>query len=656
MSGSRWSSLSLGVLFSLFLWGCGGGDNAQVDGGAGSGGKGAAGQAGNGGAGGKGAAGQAGNGGAAGTGAGGLAGNSAGGAGAAAGGSTRDGGVVDASVLDTNVPPPAMLTVTILDRRATTFELLWTAPSNNGAPVSGYQVRYAKVPITATNFDDTTVTTAVTYSGTPKMPGDTDGMTVRAYIENEYYFAVTGTDSTGAHVGTFMAIAPGGTCTCGTRCCASHFNVTQVSSTSGTNEQMGHSISGDGDVNGDGRSDIIVGTLSAGTAYLFFGSTTFTTTPPAPSVVFSSTSTGFGYTVAQIGDIDHDGFSDLAISDPLNGEKVYIYKGRSVWPATLTDLQADYVISTDASYANSFFGFSMARLGDFTGDGIDDFAIGARSFGGAGVGRVVIIPGKTTGFASVALPDTSNAITIDGDSSQSRPFFGYSVLGLGHFFTPSSGTTLIVSAAGSSSATATGSQGHLYAFHGQIGTGGAIAISGADSVLPGPGADTHIGTVLTNLETMLNSHPGVGVGNVRDTVDIPGGQGGGYLLSGTPATGPFASNLITYATGDQQVGGVIIGGGVSGRDVVLSLIGDVTPDLVFAGEGGSILTISDGAKIAGKSTPNDLASTAEVKITLPSGWSSGEGTAGIVPDISGDGLPDFCIGSGLQPGAFLVYW
>ena len=121
------------------------------------------------------------------------------------------------------------------------------------------------------------------------------------------------------NVSPIVASAPGGACTCGGNCCASHFNLTQIPSTSGTNEQLGHSVSGDGDLNGDGLSDIAVGTLNAGTAYLFLGSSTFGVTTPAPSVVFSSSSTGFGYTVAQIGDIDHDGFPDLAISDPLNG-------------------------------------------------------------------------------------------------------------------------------------------------------------------------------------------------------------------------------------------------------------------------------------------------------------------------------------------------
>ncbi len=35
------------------------------------------------------------------------------------------------------------------------MQLTWTAPGDGGASVAGYDVRYAKVPITAGNFDDT---------------------------------------------------------------------------------------------------------------------------------------------------------------------------------------------------------------------------------------------------------------------------------------------------------------------------------------------------------------------------------------------------------------------------------------------------------------------------------------------------------------------
>ena len=187
------------------------------------------------------------------------------------------------------------------------------------------------------------------------------------------------------------------------------FNVTTIPSPSGTNKQFGFSVSADGDVNGDGLSDILVGTAVAGRAYLFFGSSTFAA--GAPAVVFSGASTGFGFTVAQIGDIDNDGLPDIAIGNPINsGRVVYIYKGRRNWPATLTDTQADYVISTDSSYGFSQFGYSIARIGDFTGDGIDDMAVGAPGFN-TGIGRVVIIPGKASGFASVSLPDATKRLS-----------------------------------------------------------------------------------------------------------------------------------------------------------------------------------------------------------------------------------------------------
>jgi hypothetical protein len=320
---------------------------------------------------------------------------------------------------------------------------------------------------------------------------------------------------------------------------------------------------------------------------------------------------------------------------------------------TLTSAQADYVISTDATYAGSLFGFSLARLGDFTGDGIDDFAISARGFG-SNVGRVVIIPGKAVGFGSVALPNTTNAIVIDGNPAIGTSLFGYRILGIGHFYSVTTGTTMIVSAPGTTSSTPANA-GHVYAFHGQSGAGGLIPIASADEVIAGPANAARIGIVLSNLSTMLNGFAGVAVGNLLDAIDIPGGHGGLYLGFGTPATGPLASQIIAYLANANAVGGISIGGGIPGRDSRVSLIGDATPDLVVAGEINSPLTISDGAKVLGKASPIELGSTAEVNIPLP-GWSSAEAAGSIVTDINGDGVADICIGSQLQPGSVRVYW
>ena len=58
-------------------------------------------------------------------------------------------------------------------------------------------MRYAKMPITAANFNDTR-TTAVAYTGTPAEPGTARRDHDRPlYIENGYYFAVEATDVVG---------------------------------------------------------------------------------------------------------------------------------------------------------------------------------------------------------------------------------------------------------------------------------------------------------------------------------------------------------------------------------------------------------------------------------------------------------------------------
>ena len=80
------------------------------------------------------------------------------------------------------------------------MQLTWTAPADGGGGnVAGYQIRYAKVPIDSTNFDNSAVTTTVPYTGAPTNAGQVDGIIVTGlYIENGYYFAVKATDVAGS--------------------------------------------------------------------------------------------------------------------------------------------------------------------------------------------------------------------------------------------------------------------------------------------------------------------------------------------------------------------------------------------------------------------------------------------------------------------------
>jgi hypothetical protein len=540
-----------------------------------------------------------------------------------------------------------MLTATVVDRRGTVFQLVWTAPSDNGQPVKGYQIRYAKVPITASNFDDTTVTKTLAYTGTPSQPGATDGALATLYIENAYYFAVVGTDTAGAHVGTVMAT---------TAAVAAHFNVTLLASPSGTNQLFGAMVDGSADVNGDGLSDLLVATVSDGHAYLFLGSASFA--PTAPSVVFSSgTAMTFGATIRAIGDIDGDGRTDIAISDQ-DSERVLIYKGRATWPAALADTQADYVISTDTTYASSAFGASIAPLGDFNGDGVADFAIGAPGFSTLS-GRVAVVYGKS-GFTNLMLPDTTRALEITADSTLNRSQLGLAVVGLGHFYSVTSGTTLIVSAPGLGSATSTSSnEGRLYAFHGR-GPGAAIAATVADHTLMGPGKPARIGQTLVNIGPVVNALPSVGAGNSGDSVSVPNANGSAFVLSGSATTGPFANKLIFFQMGANGIGQVIFGGGFSGRDESVSIIGDAKPDVALTSlQSAGSLDILDGSEIGTITNPANTISVADVHVPLPTGWmATAAGVGNLIRDINGDGHADFALGDqfGVVPGRVAVFW
>jgi hypothetical protein len=536
---------------------------------------------------------------------------------------------------------PSVLMATVADRRKTSIQLTWPAASDNGSAVAGYDVRYAKTEIT----DDATfnAATVVPYTRTPPAPGQPDGVLAdNLYIENGYFFAVKARDAAG-NLSPFVATNTAVT---------AHFNVALIASPSGTNQSFGTTLDGSQDVNGDAMSDLLVGTFNDNHAYLFLGAATFA--PSGPTTTFTGTNTGFGATVRQIGDIDNDGLQDIAIADRPTGLRVFIYKGRASWPAALSDAQADYVVTTDASYAASQFGVAIDRLGDFDGDGVNDVVISAPQYSSR-LGRVVVVYGRT-GFTSFMLPDTTRALEIGPDPALARTQIGQGAVGLGHFYS-GTGTTLVVSATGLITQPSD-NQGRLYAFRGR-GPGAAINATAADHVLVGPGIGALIGTQLTNLGPVLGGLPMVGSSNLSDAMSVPTIVGTGYLLSGTAATGPFASNIIAYRTSTNLPGQVLFGGGFSGLDQIVSLIGDARPDVALSGQVGSTVDIIDGSKLAALGGFVETSASADVHVPMPSGWlGSTSGTRSPIRDINNDGYPDFAIGDvfGNAPGRVGVFW
>ena len=195
----------------------------------------------------------------------------------------------------------------------------------------------------------------------------------------------------------------------------------------------GTSVSGAGDVNGDGVNDIIIGVpdsnivaADAGAAFVVFGRAA-TATPFPSSFVLSSLSgadgfaiTGsfvgdrFGTAVGGAGDLNDDGFDDLVIGAPtFNGVSgadsgaVYVVFGKaSGFTATLDAgaLDGKNGFRMEGRSAAERLGISVSAAGDMNADGIDDlliagrFALEPESGGNSGVAYVVF--GKTRGYAS----------------------------------------------------------------------------------------------------------------------------------------------------------------------------------------------------------------------------------------------------------------
>jgi hypothetical protein len=174
-----------------------------------------------------------------------------------------------------------------------------------------------------------------------------------------------------------------------------------IGSTSG--DQFGHAVAGLPDIDADGLPDMIIGApqgytfpAAAGYARVISGGTglMIALPPPLPGGFPNIVVGGFGYDVADAGDVNNDGINDYVVGAPFtavngvqHGGLAQVYSGAT--GANLVFAGSGGTIpglTTNSLLA--YLGISVGAAGDWNGDGFDDVIVGAYNPNGIGFANV----------------------------------------------------------------------------------------------------------------------------------------------------------------------------------------------------------------------------------------------------------------------------
>ncbi|MBU8871224.1 MAG: FG-GAP repeat protein [Gemmatimonadales bacterium] len=348
----------------------------------------------------------------------------------------------------------------------------------------------------------------------------------------------------------------------------------------------------------------------------------------------------FGWCVAAIGDVNDDGWPDWAVGAPqpevvdnLPG-KVYVFFGADILPSS-----PDKTFTGGA--AADQFGYSVAAAGDFNGDGIDDFIVGAPYYdtGGSDRGAAYVIYGQNSTGPS---EDLADATILTGEFGGNH--FGWSVTGAGNFL---GGSAECVAVGAPLNASYWGLQsGAVYVYEGAL--GGGDPDSTYDHLITAGEADAYSlhGWVVRGIGRWdSDSYDDLAVGAPMNPA-LTQRPGRVNVIFGGDSPATTADRYVTGEMADDQFGYAIAGvGDVVGSSYEDLLIGAPFRDLDGMDSGRAYI-------FPGGSSTNpdasDLALTIDSEDWLQPGARVGDQFGFAVSsagDFDGDGSADYAVGA-----------
>uniref|UniRef100_A0A1I8P8N4 Integrin alpha second immunoglobulin-like domain-containing protein n=1 Tax=Stomoxys calcitrans TaxID=35570 RepID=A0A1I8P8N4_STOCA len=179
-------------------------------------------------------------------------------------------------------------------------------------------------------------------------------------------------------------------------------------------EYFGYAVLAE-DINGDGLTDVIVsapqytisGYFDDGAIYVFINQGRFN----FERKLLTSPIHGkarFGTTLTKLGDINSDGFNDIAVGAPFAGDgAVFVYMGSANGLREQPSQRLDYPKVNESPYGSAMFGHGLSKGSDIDDNGFNDFAIGA--------------PNAETVFVYHSYPVVTIKATISSQTREIKP-------------------------------------------------------------------------------------------------------------------------------------------------------------------------------------------------------------------------------------------